>query len=71
MKTYKRLIIKFIKAACFSKRNQEKAAGLLKGLETSSLLVSKNLKKKERYLKVRLDKTLKTDNYYNLDIKKA
>jgi len=43
--------------------------GLLKRLETNSLLVSKNLKKKERYLKVRLDKTLKIDNYYNLNVK--
>jgi len=33
------------------------------------LLVNKNLKKKERYLKVRLNKTLRTDNYYNLNIK--
>jgi len=33
------------------------------------LLVSKNLKKKERYLKVRLYKTLRTDNYYNLNVK--
>jgi len=45
--------------------------GLLKGLETNSLLVSKNLKKKERCLKVRLDKTLKIDNYYNLDVKRV
>ena len=45
--------------------------GLLKRLETNSLLVSKNLKKKERYLKVKLDKTLKTDDYYNLDDKRA
>jgi len=35
------------------------------------LLVSKNPKKKERYLEVKLNKTLKTDNYYNLDNKKA
>jgi len=33
------------------------------------LLINKNLKKKERHLKVKLDKTLKTDNYYNLDVK--
>jgi len=43
--------------------------GPLKRLETSSLLVSKNLKKKERYLKVRLNKTLKINNYYNLNVK--
>jgi len=35
------------------------------------LLVSKNLKKKERYLKVKPYKTLKTDNYYNSDVKKV
>jgi len=35
------------------------------------LLVSKNLKEKERYLEVKLDKTLRTDNYYNLDIEKV
>jgi len=40
-------------------------------LETNSLLVSKNLKKKKRYLEVKLDKILKTDNYYNLDIKRV
>jgi len=40
-------------------------------LEINSLLVSKNFKKKERRLKVKLDKTLKIDNYYNLDIKKV
>jgi len=34
------------------------------------LLVSKNLKKKEKYLKVKLDKTLRIDNYYNLNIKR-
>jgi len=45
--------------------------GPLKGLETSNSLVSKNLKKKERYLKVRLYKTLRIDNYYNLDIKRV
>jgi len=33
------------------------------------LLVSKNPKKKERYLEVRLDKTLKINSYYNLDVK--
>jgi len=27
------------------------------------LLINKNLKKKKRYLKVRPDKTLRTDNY--------
>jgi len=43
--------------------------GPLKGLETSSLLISKHFKKKERYLKVRLDKTLRINGYYNLDIK--
>jgi len=43
----------------------------LKGLETSNLLVNKNLKKKKRHLKVRLNKTLKTDNYYNLNIKRV
>jgi len=43
--------------------------GPLEGLETSNLLVSKNPKKKERYLKVRLYKTLRIDDYYNLDIK--
>jgi len=42
--------------------------GPLKGPETNSLLISKNLKKKERYLKVRLNKTLRIDNYYNLNI---
>jgi len=45
--------------------------GLLEGLEISSLLISKNLKKKERYLKVKLDKTLRIDNYYNLNIKRV
>jgi len=35
------------------------------------LLVSKNPKKKERYLKVKLNKTLKINDYYNLNIKKA
>ena len=45
--------------------------GPLKGLETNSLLVSKNLKKKERYLKVRLDKTLRINSYYNLDVKRV
>jgi len=45
--------------------------GFLKGLETSSSLISKNLKKKERYLEVKLNKTLRIDNYYNLDIKEA
>jgi len=45
--------------------------GLLKGPETSNLLVSKNPEKKERYLKVRLDKTLKTDNYYDLNVKRV
>ena len=43
--------------------------GFLKGLEISNLLVSKNFKKKERYLKVRLDKTLRIDNCYDLDVK--
>jgi len=43
--------------------------GFLKGPETNSLLVSKNPKKKERHLKVRLYKTLRTDGYYNLDVK--
>jgi len=45
--------------------------GPLKGPETNSLLVSKNPKKKERHLKVRLDKTLRIDNYYNLNVKKV
>jgi len=45
--------------------------GPLKKLETSNLLVSKNPKKKERYLKVKPDKTLRTDNYYNLNVKRA
>jgi len=40
-------------------------------LETSSLLVNKNLKKKERYLKVKLDKTLRINDYYNLNVKKV
>jgi len=35
------------------------------------LLVGKNPKKKERYLKVRLDKTLRIDDYYNLDVKRV
>jgi len=43
--------------------------GLLKGLETSSLLVNKNLKKKKRHLKVKLNKTLRINDYYNLDVK--
>jgi len=44
--------------------------GPLEGLEVSSLLAGKNLKTKKRYLKVRLDKTLRTDNYDNLNVKK-
>jgi len=63
------LITKFIKAVYFFKRNWEKVTGLLKGLETNNLLVSENLKKKERYLKVRLDKTLRISDYYDLDVK--
>jgi len=63
------LIARSIRAVCFSRRNWEKVTGPLEGLETSSLLVGKNLKKKERYLEVRLDKTLRTDDYYNLDVK--
>jgi len=43
--------------------------GPLEGLETSNLLVSKNPKKEKKHLKVRLDKTLKIDNYYNLNVK--
>jgi len=65
------LIARSIKATCFSRRNWEKVTGPLEGLEISSLLVSKNPKKKERYLKVRLNKTLRTDDYYNLNNKKA
>jgi len=45
--------------------------GLLKGLETSSLLVSKNLKKKGGHLKVRLDKTLRINDYYDLNVKRV
>jgi len=45
--------------------------GLLKGLETNNLLVSKNPKKKERHLEVRLDKTLRINSYYNLNVKKV
>ena len=69
MKTQEKLIAKSIKITYFSKRNQEKATGLLKGPETNSLLISKNFKKKKRHLKVKPDKTLKTDNYYNLNVK--
>jgi len=65
------LIARFTGAACFSRRNWEKAAGFPEGLETSSLLVSKNLKKKKKHLKVRLDKTLRIDSYYNLDVKEV
>ena len=43
--------------------------GFLKGLEISSLLISKNPEKKERYLKVKLDKTLRINSYYNLNVK--
>jgi len=39
-------------------------------LETSNLLVSKNPKKKKRHLKVKLNKTLKINSYYNLNVKK-
>jgi len=35
------------------------------------LLINKNPEKKERYLKVRLNKTLRIDNYYNLDNKRV
>jgi len=45
--------------------------GPLKGLEISSLLTSKNLKEKKRHLKVRLDKTLRINDYYNLDVKRV
>jgi len=45
--------------------------GPLKGLETSSLLVSKNPKEKERHLKVRPDKTLRINDYYNLNVKRV
>ena len=62
---------RFIKAACFFRRNWEKAIGPLKGLETNSLLVGKNPEKKKRYLKVRLDKTLKINSYYNLNVKRV
>jgi len=43
--------------------------GPLKGLETSSSLVNKNPKEKKRHLEVRLDKTLRISDYYNLDVK--
>jgi len=33
------------------------------------LLVSKNPEEKERYLKVRLNKTLRINDYYNLNVK--
>jgi len=69
VKTQERLTVKSIKAACFSKRNWEKAVGPLKGLEINSSLISKNPEKKERYLKVRLYKTLRINNYYNLNVK--
>jgi len=65
------LTAKSIRVVYFSKKNWEKVTGPLKGLETNSLLVSKNLKEKERYLEVRLDKTLRTDDYYNLNIKRV
>jgi len=42
-----------------------------KRLETNSLLVGKNPEKKKRYLKVRLDKTLKINSYYNLNVKRV
>jgi len=45
--------------------------GPLEELETSSSLVSKNPEKKERHSEVKLNKTLKTDNCYNLDNKRA
>jgi len=45
--------------------------GPLEGLETSNLLVSKNPEKKERHLKVRLDKTLRINSYYNLNVKRV
>jgi len=65
------LTARFIRVIYFFKRNWEKVTGPLERLETSSLLASKNPKKEERYLKVKLDKTLKTDSYYNLDVKGA
>ena len=65
------MIVRSTGAACFSRRNWEKVTGLLKGLETSSSLVGKNPEKKERHLEVRLDKTLRINNYYNLNIKRV
>jgi len=63
------LIVRSTGAACFSRRNWEKAAGPLEGPETSSSLVGKNPEKKERYLEVRLDKTLRISDCYDLDVK--
>ena len=69
MKTLEKLITKSIKAAYFSRRNWEKVTGPLERLETNSSLINKNLKKKKRHLKIKLDKTL--NNYYNLNIKRV
>jgi len=43
----------------------------LEGLKISSLLIGENPETKERYLEVRLDKTLRIYGYYNLNVERV
>ena len=45
------------------------ALGPLEGPKTRYLLVGKSIKEKKRYLKVKLNKTLRIDNRCNLNVK--